>query len=122
MAKKKAPKPEGDVTLKQLAEAYLADLERNGKSQGTALSYRLEMVLAMAELGEETPIATITPDRVAAFFECDRVMRTRTGREKSPPTFLKTRRVFRQALVWAETAKWIEKAPLPGEEQPAPAN
>lgn len=114
MAKKKTqPRPEGELTLKQLSEAYLADLERNGKSMGTALSYKLEMVLAMEVLGADTPIASLTPERVLEFFNCDRVMKTKTGVEKAPPTFLKTRRVFRQALQWAEAAKWIEKAPLP---------
>lgn len=117
MAKKKTqPKPEGEITLKQLSEAYLADLEKNGKSQGTLMSYRMEMSLAMAELGEDMPIATLTPERIAAFNECERVMRTKSGHEKAPPTFLKTRRVFRQALEFAERAKWIEKAPLPDAE------
>lgn len=117
MAKKKTPaRPEGEITLKHLSDAYLTDLERNGKSTGTLASYKMEMALAMAELGEDLPISSLTPDRVAKFLECERVMRTRTGREKSPPTFNKTRRVFRQALEFAEKAKWIEKSPLADEQ------
>lgn len=117
MAKKKAPtRPEGTITLTQLADAYVADLERCGKSQGTIMSYRLELALVMAELGNDLPIDALTPERVATFNECSRVMQTKSGHPKSPPTFLKTRRVFRQALQFAEAAKWLEKAPLPDQQ------
>jgi hypothetical protein len=47
------------------------------------------------------------------YFTSDRVMKTRTGVEKAPPTFKKTRRVLRLALVWAQDAGLVEKAPLP---------
>jgi hypothetical protein len=47
------------------------------------------------------------------FFTCDRVMKTRTGVAKERPTFLKTQRVLRLALVWAQDAGLIERAPLP---------
>jgi hypothetical protein len=40
-------------------------------------------------------------------------MRTKSGVEKAPPTFKKTRRVLRLALVWAQDAGLIETAPLP---------
>jgi hypothetical protein len=40
-------------------------------------------------------------------------MKTRTGVAKARPTFLKTQRVLRLALVWAQDAGIIEKAPLP---------
>jgi hypothetical protein len=40
-------------------------------------------------------------------------MKTRTGVDKARPTFLKTQRVLRLALVWAQGAGLIEKAPLP---------
>jgi hypothetical protein len=111
--KSKKAKPTGDATLEQACAGYLANLEAIGKSQGTLFSYKLELVVAMDELGAKTPLAEITSDRVIAFFGSDRVMRTRTGVEKAPPTYLKTRRVLRQALVWAAEAGLIEKAPLP---------
>jgi hypothetical protein len=40
-------------------------------------------------------------------------MTTRTGVAKAAPTFKKTRRVLRLALVWAQEAGLVEKAPLP---------
>jgi hypothetical protein len=110
---RKAKKPKGDAMFEQACEGYLKNLESIGKSHGTLFSYRLELVVAMDELGAKTPLAEITVDRVVAFYGCERVMRTRTGVEKAPPTYLKTRRVLRQALVWAAEAGLIEKAPLP---------
>jgi hypothetical protein len=58
-------------------------------------------------------VADLTPARVLEFFTSDRVMRTRTGVEKARPTYLKTQRVLRLALVWAQDAGLIEKAPVP---------
>jgi hypothetical protein len=101
------------VTLEQLAERYLAHLEEIGKSQGTLFSYKLEIVVALDELGAKTLVADLTPERVLAFNICDRVMRTRTGVAKARPTFEKTRRVLRQALGFAEETRLIAKAPLP---------
>jgi hypothetical protein len=110
--KAKKPKPT-DITLEELATRYIAHLEEVGKSQGTAFSYRLELTTALDELGKETPLSTITPARVLEYFTCDRVMKTRTGVAKARPTFLKTQRVLRLALVWAAESGLAEKAPLP---------
>lgn len=113
-AKQRKPKkPKGDATLEQVCEGYLKNLEATGKSQGTLFSYRLELVVAMEELGAKTLLSELTSERVIAFFGCSRVMRTKTGVEKAPPTFMKTRRVLRQALVWAAEAGLIAAAPLP---------
>jgi hypothetical protein len=110
--KAKKPKPT-DITLEDLCARYIAHLEEVGKSQGTLFSYRLELVTALDELGRETKLADVTPARVLEYFTCDRVMKTRTGVAKARPTFLKTQRVLRLALVWAADAGLIEKAPLP---------
>jgi hypothetical protein len=111
---KKAKKPKAiDITLEDLAARYIAHLEEVGKSTGTAFSYKLELVTALDELGRETKLADLTSARVLDYFVSDRVMRTKTGVEKAPPTFKKTRRVLRLALVWAQEAKLIERAPLP---------
>lgn len=107
------------VTLAQAAEGYLRSLEDAGKSQGTVFSYRLELVMALSELGAETAIADLTTERVQAFFESDRVCKTRTGVEKARVSVLKTRRVVRQMLVWAEGAGLVEKAPVPEETKAA---
>ena len=110
---KKAKAPTTDVTLEDLAAKYLAHLEIAGKSNGTLFSYKLELVTALDELGRATKLADLTPTRVLEFFVSDRVMRTKSGVEKAPPTFKKTRRVLRLALVWAAESGLIEKAPLP---------
>ena len=111
-AKTKKAKP-SDITLATLAERYLAHLDEVGKSQGTLFSYRLELVVAMDEIGADTKLGDLTPARVLEFFVCDRVMKTRTGVAKARPTFEKTRRVLRQALVYAAEIGLIAKAPLP---------
>ena len=111
--KAKKPKTDPNVTLTDVAERYLAHMEDSGKSTGTCFSYRLDLVTALDELGKDTKLADLTPQRVLDFFVSDRVMRTKTGVEKAPPTFKKTRRVLRLALVWAQEAGLVEKAPLP---------
>jgi hypothetical protein len=113
---KKAKKPKAataDITLEDLAGKYLAHLEDAGKSNGTLFSYKLELVTALDEIGKDTRLADLTPARVLEFFSSDRVMRTRTGVAKARPTYLKTQRVLRLALVWAADAGLIAKAPLP---------
>jgi hypothetical protein len=110
---KKTKKPKGEITLEELATRYLAHLDEVGKSQGTAFSYRLELTTALDELGRETKLADLTPARVLEFFTSDRVMKTRTGVAKARPTFLKTQRVLRLALVWAAESGLVEKAPVP---------
>jgi hypothetical protein len=114
--KKKAKKPRAamaDITLEDLAGKYLAHLEDVGKSNGTLFSYKLELVTALDEIGRETKLADLTPARVLEYFTCDRVMKTRTGVQKARPTFLKTQRVLRLALQWAQDAGLIESAPVP---------
>lgn len=111
--KKKRASAVGDATLADAFAGYLRSLEDAGKSEGTIFSYRLELTLAGAELGIDTKIADLTPERVLLFFKSERVMRTRSGRAKSPLSIDKTRRVMRQALVWAETAGLVARAPVP---------
>ena len=111
--KKKATAPTGTATLADLAAAYLAHMEEAGKSDGTISSYRMELKTAAAELGEDTPIADLTPERVQEFFDCKRVTKLRSGKAKSQLSIDKTRRVLRLALVWAAERGIIAKAPIP---------
>jgi len=109
----RAKKPKAtDITLEDLCARYIQHLEV-GKSQGTLFSYRLELTTALDELDKDTPLSTLRPARVLEYFTCDRVMKTRTGVAKARPTFLKTRRVLRLALVWAQEAGLVEKWPVP---------
>jgi hypothetical protein len=110
---KPARKKKLDLTLADLAERYLKHLEREGKSNGTISSYGAELKLAIKDLGDETKIAEITTEQVAAFFESKPVTKLRSGKKKSQLSIDKTRRVFRLALVWAAEKKWIKAAPIP---------
>ena len=115
-ATRKAKTTKTDLTLADLAEAYVTHLDRAGKSGGTIFSYSAELKLACAELGADTKIASITPEQVQAFYDCDRVTKLRSGRPKAPASIAKSRRVLRLALCYALEQKWIEKVPLPPSE------
>jgi len=118
--KKKAAAPSGTATLADIAAGYLAHMETEGKSDGTISSYRMELRTAAIELGEDTPIAEITPERVQGFFNSKRVTKLRSGKNKSQLSIDKTRRVLRLALCWAAERGIVAKAPLP-EVDPAKA-
>ena len=120
-SKKKAPKAAKTAdspTLAAVAEADLAALEQAGKSESTACSYRQDLRVALGELGAETKVGELTPERIAAYFDSPAVTETRAGKKKAKPTVAKTRRVLRLALVWAAETGLIDHAPLP---QPEPS-
>jgi hypothetical protein len=116
--KKKAKLPSGNATLADVVAGYLAHMEEAGKSDGTISSYRMELKTAMDELGETTPVAEITTDRVQEYFDSKRVTKLRSGKNKAKPSIDKTRRVLRLALVWAAERGIVAKAPIP---EPVPA-
>ena len=117
-SKKKAKVPSGNATLADIAAGYLAHMEEAGKSDGTISSYRMELKTAMDEIGEATPAADITTERVQEFFDCKRVTKLRSGKSKAKPSIDKTRRVLRLALVWAAERGIVATAPIP---EPPPA-
>jgi hypothetical protein len=100
-------------TLQDVMQGFLAWLDADGAGPGTLDSYGVELRTALRELGAETLLADLTVERVQAYFECDRVLRTRANKPKAKSSIAKTRRVFRQALLWAQDEKLIETAPLP---------
>lgn len=110
-AKRKAKA--SDATLADLAEGYLKHLEEIGRSNGTVFSYRLELAVALDELGADTKAIDLTPERVVAFLASDRVNLTRSGTPKARVSVAKTTRVLRQSLQWAAEAGLIAKAPIP---------
>jgi hypothetical protein len=112
-SRKKAAAVPGNATLADVCAGYLAHMETEGKSDGTISSYRMELKTAMAELGEETPAADLTLDRVRAYFTSKRVMKLRSGKNKSQLSIDKTRRVLRLALVWSAERGIVAKAPIP---------
>ena len=114
--KKPAKRPVPLITMKLLSERYIQHLAESGKSQGTALSYLIEMTTATKFLGEDTAIASLTPDDVRRFNDSKIVMCKRDGKTpKAAPSYLKTQRVLRLALVWAAEQGWIETAPIPAD-------
>ena len=108
-----AKKKRNDLMLIELALKYVKHMEKAGKSNGTVASYQLELKTALDHLGAETKVANLTPEMVALFFGSARVNKKKSGKPKSPLSVAKTQRVLRLALVWAEGAKLIAKAPLP---------
>jgi hypothetical protein len=104
-----------EMTLADLADHYLAHLEAT-KSAGTALSYKMELDRAVEFLGADTTIGSLTPDDVRRFNASKIVMCKKDGKAKAQPSYLKTQRVLRLALVWAANdRKWLESAPIPVE-------
>ncbi|MCC7171375.1 MAG: hypothetical protein IT459_13085 [Planctomycetes bacterium] len=101
------------ITLGELSDRYLKALEEKGAGPGTVSSYGMELKLAAKQLGSETPIGLFTTDRIAEYFSSDAVMKTRAGKSKAPPTFLKTQRVLRLALLWAVERNLLASAPIP---------
>jgi hypothetical protein len=114
---KNASTPTEPITLAQLSERYIAHLEQDGKSLGTQFSYRMEMRTAEAELGADTIVGTLTAADIEKFNTSDRVMRLKSGKPKAEPSFLKTQRVLRLALAFAEQTGLIEKSPIPAKVQ-----
>jgi hypothetical protein len=98
------------TTLATIFAGYLASLDERGGSSGTISSYRMELDLAAKALGTDTLVSTLTDTQVAAYFESDPVTRKRNGKPKSPLSIDKTRRVLRQALVWAGHADLVPSA------------
>jgi hypothetical protein len=76
-------------------------------------SYRLEPAVALHELGRDTAVRELTAGRVRAFFESERVTKTRTGRSKSPLSIAKTQRVLRQAIGWGAERGMVAAAVTP---------
>jgi hypothetical protein len=112
-APRKAAPKSSSPTLANVADGYLADLEKHGKSASTITSYRIDLGVALRHFGPETKAAGITQKQVETFNTSAAVTKTRAGKAKAKPGVLKTRRVLRLALVWAADAGLIEKAPIP---------
>lgn len=105
--------PQAGATLKAVFDAYLDALEARGAGCGTISSYGLELGIALRELGASRPVAEVTVEEIAAYFEGPVVTRTRSDVPKARSSIAKTRRVVRLALVWAQEAGLVEVAPLP---------
>jgi len=111
MSKKKT------ITLKQAVEKYMEHLAACGKTERTQYTYSMDLKLALEHFGEDKDVAKLIPAQVAGFFKSDLVTKVpKSGRDKSDITITKSRRVFRQMLVFCKDQKWIDKIPLTKEE------
>lgn len=106
-AKRAARTKTTSLTLGELADRYLRHLEARGATLSTRFSYQLELGVALDVLGRHTRVADLTPERLAAFYACDRVTKTRSGAPKARVSIEKTRRVVRQAVGWGDTERFI---------------
>lgn len=104
------------MTLEDLAAKWLAQLEKDGKSESTVFSYRQDLRTAIKALGADTKLSALTPQKVGSYFNSDTVTKKRNGKPRTQRTIDKTRRVLRMALEWAETKGFVEKAPIPAKE------
>src|SRR5882672_4421319 len=111
--KGKRKESSGPLTLADLSGRYLTHLAEGEWSGGTIASYSMELKTAMGGLGAQTLLSEITAERVQTYFDCKRVTKLKSGKAKAKPSIDKTRRVLRLALVWAEEAGLVAKAPIP---------
>jgi hypothetical protein len=111
------------TTLATLSDRYLEQMEKDGKSVGTCFSYAMELKTAQNELGADTIVGTLTAADIERFNASDRVMKLKSGAPKAAPSYLKTQRVLRLALAFAEQTGLIAKSPIPAkaEKVDAPA-
>ena len=105
------------TTLKEAVEKYMEHLEAEGKTERTRYTYGKDLQLALEFFGEEKKLAKLIPAQVAKFFKSDLVTKVpKSGRNKSEITITKTKRVWRQMLVFCKERNFIEKIPLPKDE------
>jgi len=105
------------VTLKEAVEKYMEHLKAEGRTERTQYTYKKDLDLALEFFGKEKDITKLIPAHISKFFKSDPVNKVpKSGREKSPLTIDKTRRVFRQMLVFCKERNFTEKIPLPKDE------
>lgn len=105
------PHEPSTITMLELGARFAGHLEASGKSGVTREVYAKDLQLAIAFLGESTPIAELDAARIEAFEQSQSVTTTSMGRPKAKPTVDRTRRVLRLALVHAASQGWIAAAP-----------
>jgi hypothetical protein len=98
-------------SLRAIGTAWIDSLRADGHSVSTVTSYGNDLELAYEHLDGDRAAAGLTERQIAGFNASALVMKKRSGKPRAMPTILKTRRVLRLALVWAEQKKLIAKAP-----------
>jgi hypothetical protein len=118
-ATKAKPDPDGAAatpvvprSVRAVGMGWLESLRAAGHSPATTSSYENDLAVAYEHFGTDAPASEINEEQIATFNASEGVTRTKTGKPKAKPTILKTQRAFRLALVWAERAGVIAKAPF----------
>ncbi len=101
------------ATLLDASAGFIAAIEAEGASEATVSGYRRELKIVLEHFGEDVLLCSLTPRKVQNYFESDAVMIARDGAPKAEPSWQRTRRVLRLALVWAVEKGMLEAAPLP---------
>jgi hypothetical protein len=109
---KKSKAPEVP-TLKDLCAAYIASIQMDGRSSGTAASYENDLKVATKFFGEDATLLDMTRERIREYFDSPAVTLKRNGEMKNAISIAKTRRILRLALCWAADSGWIGEAPIP---------
>lgn len=100
-------------TLVEAAQEYLEFLRNKGKSPRTLYTYGKDIEQILAFFGPDKEISKVTLSLVGKFYRSDELLKLPNGKERAPRTFLKTARVFRMLMIWAQSQGYIETLPLP---------
>lgn len=100
-------------TLSQSAEEYIEILKSKGKSPRTLYTYGKDFEQILAFFGQDKDIDKVTLPLVGKFYKSDELLKLPNGKDRAPRTILKTTRVFRMFMTWAQSQGYIEILPLP---------
>lgn len=92
-----------DATLYEIACGWLQSMRADGATEATLDGYEGELRTAWRELGSDTPVATLTRDRVLEFLTSPPVCLKKDGTPKASPGVDKTRRALIMSLRWYAT-------------------
>lgn len=100
-------------TLVEAAQEYLEFLKSKGKSPRTLYTYGKDVEQILAFFGSDKEIAKITLPLVGKFYKSDELLKLPNGKDRAPRTILKTIRVFRMLMTWAQSQGYIDTLLLP---------
>lgn len=100
-------------TLAPLTQEYLELLKTQNKSTKTIYTYGKDIEQILAFFGPDRAIDKITLPQVGKFYRSDELLTLPNGTKRAPRTVLKTVRVFRMFMTWAQAQGYIDTLPLP---------
>lgn len=97
----------------EAAIAYRQYLREQGKSERTLYTYGKDLQQVESFFGCDRDLSTIKPMHVANFLKSKVMHYSKNGAKRADETVKKTKRVFRDFLVWATNEKLFDKLPMP---------